>query len=122
MPDLREWLRGGCHCGAVMFSFRATNDYFTECNCTYCVRKAARHYRVLNSDFEAESTSSVSTVYRFGTRLAAHVFCRCCGVHVYCHPRSAPGEVNVNLNCLHERHFAWLSTLTSRFYNGRDLK
>jgi hypothetical protein len=43
------------------------------------------------------------TEYRFGSFRASHYFCSTCGIHTHCRPRSAPEQVNVNLNCVVDR-------------------
>lgn len=121
LPDHAGWLRGKCHCGAISFSFRITNDFFTQCNCTYCTRKAAKHYRVDRSGFNLDHPQCRMIAYKFGTGRAEHFFCSRCGVHVYCHPRSAPNEINVNLNCVLDVHIPWMSALKAKAYDGRAL-
>ncbi|GAB7528736.1 hypothetical protein PS3A_11450 [Pseudomonas sp. 3A(2025)] len=115
------WLEGACHCGAVRFWFRPANDFYTLCNCSYCIRKAAKHYRVKGQAFRYAATDAHLAVYQFATRRAVHLFCARCGSHTHCRPRSAPQEVNVNLNCLIDELHVWLSSLEERRYDGRSL-
>ena len=94
--------RGQCHCGLVQFEFRSSVSRAVRCNCSYCVRKAALHHRVTAENFALLAGENQLTAYRFGTLSASHYFCRCCGIHTHCNPRSAPQEVNVNLHCVEE--------------------
>jgi hypothetical protein len=90
---------GSCHCGAVEFRFYGDISTAVKCNCSYCTRKAALHFRVPGACFELIQGRAALTSYRFGTQRATHFFCQVCGVHTHCHPRSAPDQVNVNLHC-----------------------
>ena len=94
--------RGACHCGLVEFEFRAVVRMAVECNCSYCRRKAALHHRVAGESFALLKGADALATYQFGTHRARHQFCRVCGSHTHCHPRSAPDQVNVNLRCVDE--------------------
>lgn len=94
------WQQGRCHCGAVRFEFVLASHKGVSCNCSYCVRKAALHHRVPAGSFRLLAGAEQLSSYRFGTMRARHFFCRTCGIHTHCHPRSAPDEVNVNLHCV----------------------
>jgi len=96
------WHAGQCHCGAVRFDFSSDLGKAVQCNCSYCTRKAALHHRVMADRFILRSGESALSAYRFGTRRATHFFCRHCGIHTHCHPRSAPAQINVNLHCVDE--------------------
>ena len=97
-----QWQQGRCHCGQVRFEFLSSVDSAVECNCSYCVRKAALHHRVTADRFRITEGETSLAQYRFGSLRAAHFFCTTCGIHTHCHPRSAPEQVNVNLNCAAE--------------------
>lgn len=121
VPEGMSWLSGGCHCGAIRFTFRITNDFYTTCNCSYCTIKGAKHYRVALDEFNLVAKDACIGTYQFGTWQAKHIFCLKCGAATYCHPRSSPSEVNVNLNCLGSAHLDWLQALDIRLYDGRKL-
>lgn len=94
------WQQGWCHCGAVRFEFLLASLKGVSCNCSYCVRKAALHHRVPAKHFRLLSGAERLSSYQFGTGRAHHLFCKTCGIHTHCHPRSAPEQVNVNLHCV----------------------
>ena len=98
-PRAAQWHRGQCHCGRVRFEFFSNVDAAVACNCSYCVRKAALHHRVTEADFRLIRGDDALAAYQFGTFRARHYFCSTCGIHTHCRPRSAPEQVNVNLNC-----------------------
>lgn len=95
-----KWHEGVCHCGAVKFRFFGNISRAVFCNCSYCVRKSAMHFRVSATSFELMHGIDNLNRYQFGTRRAIHFFCRICGIHTHCHPRSAPEKVNINLHCV----------------------
>jgi hypothetical protein len=91
---------GGCHCGAVRFAIRADLQRIVECNCSICARKGALYCRVPPEDFTLESGADALTHYRFGSGVASHPFCRHCGIHAFCRPRSEPHMYGINVRCL----------------------
>ena len=97
------WHAAGCHCGRVRFEFCASLAAGVACNCSYCIRKAALHHRVTEADFRLLEGADALSEYRFGSRRARHFFCSNYGIHTHCRPRSAPEQINVNLNCLADR-------------------
>jgi hypothetical protein len=108
---------GSCHCGRVEFEFHAIVQEAVSCNCTYCRRKAALHLRVPGARFAILSGVESLISYRFGTERADHRFCRYCGVHTHCHPRSAPDQVNINLRCVDDLAGV-VETLRIRHFDG----
>jgi hypothetical protein len=97
----RDWLEGGCHCGAVRFRVRAAPDIeVTDCNCSMCSRSGYLHLIVRQADFELLSGSAELTEYRFNTGTARHLFCRVCGIKSFYVPRSHPDGISVNARCL----------------------
>ena len=93
--------QGGCHCGAVQFEVDAPQDLEVEdCNCSVCRMTGFLHLIVPKSKFELLSGSEVITTYRFNTGVAAHQFCKTCGIKSFYLPRSNPDGVDVNLRCL----------------------
>ena len=96
---MQEYL-GGCHCGRVRFRVRTSLRRAVECNCSMCSKKAALLVRVAADAFELLSGGDDLDTYRFGTRRAAHHFCRHCGIHTFLNPRAAPQAYSINLRCL----------------------
>ena len=93
-------LEGGCHCGAVRYRVTVRSHEAVECNCSVCAKKGYLHLIVPEADFELLRGTSALTTYPFGTGTAQHHFCRHCGVHSYCRPRSHPDQIDVNIRCL----------------------
>ncbi|WP_237022523.1 GFA family protein [Herbaspirillum frisingense] len=116
-PGLRMH-HASCHCGAVRFRFLSHIEEVVQCNCSYCLRKAALHHRVDAQRFTLVEGAAMLTRYRFGTLRATHFFCRLCGTPTHCHPRSAPAQINVNVRCVDDACL-WLAVLPVRHHDGR---
>lgn len=97
---LREH-RGGCHCGAVAFTFRAPAvPRVLRCNCSLCAMTGFEHIIVPASAFRLVQGEEVLTTYRFLTRTAKHLFCSVCGVKSFYVPRSNPDGFSISLRCV----------------------
>ena len=99
--DLAEaW--GGCHCGAVRFRVRLADGLCTarRCTCSYCRMKGAVAVTVSEGGFDLLQGADALSEYRFNTGVAAHHFCRVCGVNTHHSRRSTPGQLAVNMACL----------------------
>ncbi len=89
--------KGGCHCGAVSFEFKAPQRVqVTACNCSICQINAYQHVFVPEGDFTLLTGKDELTEYRFGSGQAVHLFCRNCGVKAFYRPRSHPEYYSVN--------------------------
>lgn len=93
---------GGCHCGAVRFavSLPLAPVPALSCNCSMCMMTGFVHVIVTRADLTVMQGSGNLNTYRFGTRAAAHLFCRTCGIKCFYQPRSHPNSWSVNANCL----------------------
>lgn len=91
---------GGCHCGRVRFRVQCDLSRVTECNCSMCTKKGYLHVIVPRDAFELIEGESELATYRFNTAVAAHHFCRHCGIHSFYVPRSDPDKIDVNARCL----------------------
>ncbi len=116
--EIMDIHQASCHCGQVRYRFRSQIREMVECNCSYCVRKAALHHRIDAEQFELLQGAALLSQYRFATMQATHFFCSACGTHTHCFPRSSPGQVNVNLRCV-ENAVVLLATLPVRQFDGR---
>ena len=93
--------RGGCHCRAVRFACEAPAAIeVIDCNCSICRMTGYRHLVVPKQRFTLLSGEGGLGRYRFGTGVAAHLFCTVCGVKSFYVPRSAPDSVSVNVLCI----------------------
>ena len=92
--------KGGCHCGRVRFRVSGDLAHATTCNCSMCEKKGFVHLIVPRDRFELLDGEGELTTYRFNTGVAAHHFCRTCGIHSFYVPRSDPDKIDVNVRCL----------------------
>lgn len=93
--------RGGCHCGAVRFAFRAPDPVrIQRCNCSICRMTGFEHLIVPAADFNLLSRADALTTYSFNTGTARHLFCRICGIKSFYVPRSNPDGYSINLRCV----------------------
>jgi len=93
--------RGGCHCGAVRFEVSGPAAIEAlSCNCSICNATGFLHLIVDKDDFKLIQGKEALTDYRFNTGTAAHLFCKTCGIKSFYVPRSHPGGVSANVNCL----------------------
>jgi len=88
-----------------------------ECNCSICTRKGYLHLIVPPDRFRLLTGTGDLTTYRFGTGVAAHHFCRHCGVASFYVPRSHPDHIDVNVRCLDGVE---LATLPIEPFDGRN--
>ena len=94
-------INGACHCGTVSFTALVEKEVKTLlCNCSMCAACGFEHLIVPHQDFSLISGKENLTEYRFGTKTAAHWFCKTCGVKSFYQPRSHPDCFSVNLNCI----------------------
>ncbi len=92
---------GSCQCGAVQFRVSSRLDHPSRCNCSYCRRAWNAGHYVEMGDFELISGESDLGEHRFGSRTAAHHFCRRCGISVFSQLRWRGEErYVVNLGCI----------------------
>lgn len=103
--DLREH-RGGCHCGAVRFTFLAPARILAQrCNCSVCSMTGFLHLIVPAANFVLLGDPAALSSYRFNTGTARHLFCRTCGIKSYYVPRSNPDGFSINLRCVDTSSF-----------------
>lgn len=93
-------IAGSCHCGHVKFTVVINTYEAVRCNCSICTMKGYLHYFALPGEFNLKTPKDHLSTYRFGTKIAAHTFCKHCGVAPFYTPRSHPNHVDVNVNCL----------------------
>lgn len=92
---------GGCHCGRIRFEFDVPADIeAAQCNCSICRMSGYLHLIVRREDFRLLRGQQDIETYTFNTGVAQHYFCRQCGIKSFYVPRSHPGGISVNVNCL----------------------
>ena len=91
---------GSCSCSKVTFEVRTELTRISKCNCSICNKKGIIHHVVDQNQFNLISGKDNLSLYQFGTMRAKHYFCKHCGIHRFNNPRTYPGKVSVNVNCL----------------------
>ena len=92
---------GGCHCGAIRFEVDTPDTVEVEdCNCSICARAGFLHLIVPARRFRLLQGADQISTYRFNTGVAAHTFCRVCGIKPFYTPRSNPDGIDINVRCL----------------------
>lgn len=101
-----SWVQhtGGCHCGRVRFEVRTPpRPTVFRCDCSICRKMGFIHLIVPKAAFVLKSGAEVLTSYRFGTRVAEHLFCSICGIQSFYVPRSNPDGYSVHVGCLDDQ-------------------
>lgn len=91
-------MRGTCHCGAVEIAVTLTDGLATarRCDCSFCRRRGAIAVSAPLDGLTVVRGADNLTLYQWGTRTAAHWFCRTCGIYTHHRRRSNPNEYGVN--------------------------
>lgn len=102
MTDSRILHKGACHCGAVQFKVKLTDELNTarRCTCSMCSRRGAVAVSAELKDIEFTLGEEQLTCYSFGTGVAQHYFCSVCGIYTHHQRRSNPTQFGINLSCL----------------------
>lgn len=98
-PVVRD---GACHCDAVRFRVRLTDDLNTarRCTCSYCRMRGAVAVSAEVGGVDVVQGAEALTEYRFNTGAAKHWFCSRCGIYTHHQRRSNPNQYGVNVACL----------------------
>jgi hypothetical protein len=113
---------GGCHCGGVRWrvSLPAEGALVAwDCNCSICLKSRNTHVIVPSSHFHLDKGDDVLHSYRFGTKVANHLFCSECGVKSFYRPRSNPDGVAVTIYCL-DKYTDLAPRISVRKFDGTD--
>ena len=91
-----------CHCGAVQFTVRLTDEFNTirRCSCSYCRMRGAVAASAPLDGIDFVKGEENLTLYQFNTGTAKHYFCRTCGIYTHHQRRSNPNELGINVACL----------------------
>ena len=115
-------LEGGCHCGKVRYQCRldlSAGLSVWKCNCSICVKKQNHHVIVPKSQFILLSGEDSLATYRFNTKIAAHTFCKVCGVQSFYSPRSNPDGIGVVFHCL-DQFETLQESANIQFFDGQN--
>lgn len=92
---------GGCHCGAIKFSFEAEPiKSGVRCNCSFCSKRGTMVHLVPGEKFRSGAREGALGFYQFGRMQAKHYFCKSCGVSTFSEAARWPGQYIVNLGCV----------------------
>ena len=99
---MTEFVRGSCHCGAVVFEARVflPLKQVIRCNCSFCSRRGAAVVLVDAQDFRLIEGADALRVYRWNTKREDHHFCSICGVYTHHTLADPPPRIGVNAACL----------------------
>ena len=109
---------GGCHCGAVRFRVTTNKRELLDCSCNVCTKKGILHLIVDGEALEILRGQEALSEYRYGSRVAKHLFCKHCGIHSFYVPRSHPGGYSINFRCL-DGYRALLDDFAIRPFDGQ---
>lgn len=95
-------VEGGCHCGLVRFEAELPDEPLEvlDCNCSICSMAGYLHLVVDEQAFRQTEGRRDTSLYRFGSGQARHIFCSQCGIKSFYKPRSHPAGISINLRCI----------------------
>ena len=103
MPATEHVFEGSCHCGAIGFSFRASEPpdrwEVRACQCSFCRSHGARTTADPTGTVSFRFDESQLHRYRFGLQSAEFLVCRTCGVYIAAmmtSPRGRFATININ--------------------------
>ncbi len=118
---MKQTYQGGCHCGAIRFSYEGeVIDKALRCTCSICSRKAAMMtpeaipLENLKVVVEGDSLG----LYQFGNKVAKHYFCKTCGIYTHNETLRMPGHMRVNLGCIDDLETDGLEVIV---FDGKNL-
>ena len=92
--------KGSCHCGTVKFEVETDLKVIKQCNCSICKRKYAKMGIEEKSKLKITEGENNLSIYKFGTEVAKHYFCKTCGIYTHHGTRSRPNYIGINIGCL----------------------
>jgi hypothetical protein len=108
---------GGCHCGAIRFTFESDKPLAPRaCQCGFCRVHGAR--TVTDPAGRASLIWTVSPIrYQFGLMITDYLICARCGIYVGAKAEiDGKALVTLNLNAFDDPHLAL--TAAPVFYDG----
>ena len=117
-------LEGRCHCGAVRYTFHASQPpaqwIVRACQCSFCRAHGARTTSDPNGSvtFEIADASKLER-YRFGTKTTDFLICNGCGVYLAAVLTSTHGQfATLNVNAM--QSLPDLAEAAPVFYDGES--
>ena len=97
--SMKQACQGSCHCGAVRFECDLDLAQGSrKCNCTFCTKTRFWKAFADNGSFRLLRGQDVLAAYTFGPGMAAHCFCRHCGVNLFLHVDLGDGQAEHVVN------------------------
>ena len=102
MTDERKNHNASCHCGAVEFTVRLSDEFNTirRCTCSYCSMRGAVAVSAQLADIIITKGEDKLSEYQFNSGTAKHFFCSNCGIYTHHQRRSNPEQFGVNVACI----------------------
>ncbi len=93
---------GGCHCGAIAFTFEGDTSKAMECSCSLCAKRGGLLGFFPAASFTLTTPRERLGTYRFNKHVIDHHFCKTCGVSPFSEGEHPKGGriVAVNLRCV----------------------
>ena len=115
---------GSCHCGAVRYQADIDLAQGTgKCKCSICTKTRNWSAIVKPEAFRLLSGKDALCEYRFGSKQAAHQFCKHCGVRSFetGHVKEIGGDyVSIKVASLDDVEPQELIAAPVKYANGRD--
>ena len=94
--------QAGCHCGAVRFAAEMADPKaeLYRCNCSLCRKKGIIMKPLPQDDFTLLHGEDYLSLYQWNKKIAAHYFCKICGVYTHHRRRRDPTQISINIACL----------------------
>ena len=92
--------KGSCHCGSVKFEVETDLSVIKQCNCSICIRKHAKMGMAKKGQLKITHGKENLSLYKFGTNIAEHFFCKTCGIYTHHGRKSDPSGIGFNTGCL----------------------
>ena len=92
--------KGSCHCGSIIFEVDTDLSVIKQCNCSICKRKYSKMGMAKKEDLKIIKGSENLTLYKFGSNVAKHYFCKICGIYTHHGRKSDPNGIGFNIGCL----------------------
>ena len=99
---MKQQYKGACHCGKIRFEI-VTEDIYADiyrCNCSLCRKKGIIMKPLAADDFTLLAGAENMGIYQWNKNIAAHYFCKICGVYTHHRRRRDPTQISINLECL----------------------
>ena len=91
-----------CHCRSVNLKVETDLSIIKQCNCSMCKRKNAKMNILPKENIKSIQGEENLSLYRFGTNVAKHFFCKKCGIYTHHFRKSDPNVIGVNIGCIDE--------------------